>query len=58
MKLDFLSMTCVDTCPIGSTVDMGDSCALCDSSCKTCASTNANYCLTCQYGLLLNKVNN
>ena len=52
------SQTCVNTCPAGITVDRGSYCELCDSTCKTCAATDSKYCLSCQYGLLLNKVTN
>lgn len=39
--------TCVKSCPVGVTVQVGSECIPCHSSCSTCSGTTATSCLTC-----------
>ena len=50
-KLDVTDSICKTVCPAGTSVETEDKCLPCDPTCRTCASTNASYCLTCQFGL-------
>ena len=58
MKLDMLDSSCKETCPSGTTVDMGKTCEPCHSTCATCSDTDVDYCLTCQPGLKFNPQDN
>lgn len=44
--------TCLDICPVGVTVTVGDTCVDCSATCNTCAYTPTS-CLTCHSGSYL-----
>lgn len=45
--LSLLDNSCVTICPSDVTVLVGNTCEICNQSCKTCSGTGANACMTC-----------